>query len=714
MVASRLVDWPDSPEAEEMGPIPEMMFAAGEEPVGLVMVEAVPALTEVVQDIGSSSESETEELERSCRDLYTKKQTLNPAHGRNVDKRTNVSDALLLVPGLTDSCDYANYDWSDEEADAKVDNLVSRIAKDFEFQTSSFRGGGGVKHCDVERMREVAKSASRGRKASKVQPSAQLPDPVNVADLVIDKITPKLEFMDANIKTACSSVAEMEGKVVGQVYDLLAKFKEEMLACVKAMVDSTCKAGVGPSDGPPNKNGDVAPEASGEGTRRSLDDDANANAIQNVRSNLSEYSTPPRANQKTQATTSAGTSNGHIDSGFVSKTPVVEHGAQSANSGNRSRQNSFQQSLEQTRLADTVAEEPSFSLGLTQEYQKLVPGNNDPNIAHPPETEEAMNVDDNIGPEQASGNIKSRRRVEENDEVEPLFSLGLMQEELNEGNAYVVGAEVAVMETNSAKNVGEKMEQPHVSRKKLERKYASLCSKLRSKVVVNVAGLFVSGKDISLIVERSRFFPAKVMDILIRVERASLMQHMNEQSPGRVQFIDTKFVPAVNRLFPKFSKSRDKHAYRFPAALSALFPTADATHVHPTRYYLPYNIGNKHWLGLCFDAADGVLTVLDCNISLFRDSIVEKNLNSLLLMLPYLARFACQAVGEDPIIQCFDVVRPRSVAQINNSLDSGLMSLLLMGRHALYGIESCKNISHHVLEEESRWAAISTYEFKGY
>ena len=35
MVCARLIDCPDSPEEEEMGPIPDMMFAGGDEPVGV-------------------------------------------------------------------------------------------------------------------------------------------------------------------------------------------------------------------------------------------------------------------------------------------------------------------------------------------------------------------------------------------------------------------------------------------------------------------------------------------------------------------------------------------------------------------------------------------------------------------------------------------------------------------------------------------------------
>ncbi|KAF3549018.1 hypothetical protein DY000_02001757 [Brassica cretica] len=84
MVSARLVDCPDSPEVQQSKPIPKMMFATGEEPVGvrrdevalsqdnvavkgfalalqLVLVEAVPALTEVVQETCSSSESDSED-----------------------------------------------------------------------------------------------------------------------------------------------------------------------------------------------------------------------------------------------------------------------------------------------------------------------------------------------------------------------------------------------------------------------------------------------------------------------------------------------------------------------------------------------------------------------------------------------------------------------------------------------------------------------------
>ncbi|CAN7025329.1 unnamed protein product [Brassica oleracea var. botrytis] len=82
MVASRLVEFLEDIVDETEVDLPPMMFAEGEEPVGLVIVEAVPALTEVVQDAPSSSESESEDDEIEYPVRKAKKKTLSPAHAK--------------------------------------------------------------------------------------------------------------------------------------------------------------------------------------------------------------------------------------------------------------------------------------------------------------------------------------------------------------------------------------------------------------------------------------------------------------------------------------------------------------------------------------------------------------------------------------------------------------------------------------------------------
>lgn len=56
----------------------------------LVMVEAVPALTEVVQEAGSSSESESDREDDDFHDKPNKRLTLSPGHARDVDQKCEV------------------------------------------------------------------------------------------------------------------------------------------------------------------------------------------------------------------------------------------------------------------------------------------------------------------------------------------------------------------------------------------------------------------------------------------------------------------------------------------------------------------------------------------------------------------------------------------------------------------------------------------------
>lgn len=184
------------------------------------------------------------------------------------------------------------------------------------------------------------------------------------------------------------------------------------------------------------------------------------------------------------------------------------------------------------------------------------------------------------------------------------------------------------------------------------------------------------------------------------------------EGPESAEFLDTKFVSAIVRNFPKFLKSKNKEGYVFPKGLGSIFPVKDAPKAHPTRYYFPFNVSNQHWVGICFDASLGIITILDCDLASNKDATIEKLINPIVQMLPYLARYSSLPLGVDPVIQCYDVARPKSVSQSINPADSGLLAVLLMAFHALYGVEACKNITPELLAEEGKRAAILAYEFK--
>ncbi|XP_056864452.1 uncharacterized protein LOC108854790 isoform X2 [Raphanus sativus] len=420
-------------------------------------------------------------------------------------------------------------------------------------------------------------------------------------------------------------------------------------------------------------------------------------SIENVLNNLSEYSTPPRVNARFQEANFAIYNRDTAGSGFVCGLQVDENCAQSANSGNRSRQNSFSRKLESRHGVDEKQmDEPSFSLGVTHEEQTCRNANTEPTEVICQGTPEAMNVDDSLEGDLRNVNSKSRRREDTAEKGIPSVSLGLTQEEQLLGDVLLMPEEQTQRENAFAVTVADNIVECQGTRKskrqrvvppnlladyqcgsqimlrarewqkyvfgndsvsEMERKYERLLTKLSHQVVMNVGGLFVSGKDIALILSRSRVFPAKVIDILVRLVRTSCMHNMECTSGRCVEFLDSKFIAAMNRTFPKFCKSSNKETFVFPPALRAMFPTSAEADTLPTR-------------------------------------------------------FACQPAGEDPIIQYFDVVRPKSLEQVTNPAESGLMAVVLMARHAFYGKQACKHISSSVLEEEGKRAAILTFEMQ--
>lgn len=147
----------------------------------LVMVEAVPALTEVVQEACSSSESDSEEEDNDSARIKTRKQTLSPAHAREVDKKQEVCLFTFTSASITNmiyAMDFVTHNddfrmkalvrsiipqdpqypvdeslllRSHEVPDVKVDNLVTLINADHCFFKSMFKGG--LTKLDVDRLR---------------------------------------------------------------------------------------------------------------------------------------------------------------------------------------------------------------------------------------------------------------------------------------------------------------------------------------------------------------------------------------------------------------------------------------------------------------------------------------------------------------------------------------------------------------------------------
>ncbi|XP_033138747.1 uncharacterized protein LOC103847747 [Brassica rapa] len=579
----------------------------------LVMVEAVPALTDVVQDTCSSSESDSEDVDGHGRDIFCKKQTLNPAHARNVDKRIDVLVNSVLVEDPAGPINAGNLVYSDEEHDARVESMLVRISRSHCFNNSDFPSG--LKKSDVDRMREVVKSTTKPKRAKKFQSNAQDSETSYIVQVVLEKIKSEVASMERNIKVATSGVEAIEQKVGVYVETLLEKFKEEMLTFVTEKVSTLWKEHIGSLSGAGTIPTSPTKEVSVPATHSSPDADVNAMTIQNVLRDISQYSTPPRSNRMSEAGNLTPSNKAHAGSGYVCVTPVLQSCAQSANSENRSRQNSFHQRLE----ALIPVEVP------------ILPTNQ----VHHQEPIADINVGYNNEEGQSSWRSKRQKTVPSglvcDYQCDPHLLARLRE---SQRCIFVI------------QDISEQT-----------RKYAKLVTKLQGKFVFNILGLAVSAKELLLIVDRPRTYSAKVFDILIRVLRSVMTPLLPPQGSRSAAFLDTKFVPSIMRTFPKFLKSKNKEGYLFPKGLTGIFPSKEAPMLHPTRY-------------------------------------------------------ACQPLGAEPVIQCYDVARPKSVAQSKVHVDSGLMALLMMAYHALYGLDACKTITRELLEEEGKSAAILAYEFK--
>nr|VDD51896.1 unnamed protein product [Brassica oleracea] len=188
----------------------------------------------------------------------------------------------------------------------------------------------------------------------------------------------------------------MQGNVVGLVESVLVKFKDEMLACVKDMVSALCKEQVVDRNGTHHIPTPGVDEVSVPANHTSHNPDANANTIRNVLCN-DETFTPRKEDD--------------VGSRYVPFDPVSDTCAPSAHSETSTRKNAFQRSLgngAQHRQPLMITDEPTFSLGLTQEEQ-IQPD------AHVMATEvgrgEPMsdnNGDDNI--EEGRGSLKSKKQ----------------------------------------------------------------------------------------------------------------------------------------------------------------------------------------------------------------------------------------------------------------------------------------------------------------
>ncbi|KAG2330434.1 hypothetical protein Bca52824_001614 [Brassica carinata] len=457
----------------------------------------------------------------------------------------------------------------------------------------------------------VSRSDVDLEKAKKPAPFPQSNDAGYIANLVIERLKPQLQNFENRIEHSSRSVELIEGKVIGIFECVLSNFKDEIVRPVESMVPELCKnyAEVRLVPAPTTVATGNGPSSTAHPNRPVVD--TNANTIFNIIQNISEYSTPPSSPQNTQAGNKTPSIEAVAKPGFASPDPATDCGAMSAHSQNHSRHTHINIHLERIRSA-----EPSTR----QEVANVT-------------TLSDINIGDNIAYPQSSRKSKRQKMV-----PAALKSVFVCYE-----------------------------------KREIERKINVLSDKLAGNIVINVGGLAVSSKEMLLMAEILRLFPAKVVDILIRLVRCVVSPPTSTESS--YYFLDTRFGTSIVRNYQK-----------------------DASPRLGIRYYFPLNVGKKHWIGVCFDTSR-------CKLSMGR------YLSPFLQMLQYLARHFGEEMGVQRVMP-YKFDRPKSVFQNANPADAGLIAVLLMLKHAVYGFEACRHLSAESVADEGKSAAIMDFESK--
>ncbi|KAF8104492.1 hypothetical protein N665_0172s0121 [Sinapis alba] len=179
----------------------------------LVMIEAVPALTEDVHDGDSSrSEGDYADEEELTDEERRGKQSFSPGHARETDCAGKEFNGQ------------GEFGWSDDEAYVGVYNLVKLIEEGFSFTHACFTGGDSK--LDVERMREETRTEAELRKTTK-QKSNQTSGTRVAEDL--RRLSEDINRIGTQLKSFGDAFDSLQTTIVSNVEEMLEKFRVEFV-----------------------------------------------------------------------------------------------------------------------------------------------------------------------------------------------------------------------------------------------------------------------------------------------------------------------------------------------------------------------------------------------------------------------------------------------------------------------------------------------------
>uniref|UniRef100_A0A0D3CXZ3 DUF1985 domain-containing protein n=1 Tax=Brassica oleracea var. oleracea TaxID=109376 RepID=A0A0D3CXZ3_BRAOL len=429
----------------------------------LVMVEAVPALTEVVQEVGSSSsESDSDREDDDLHEKRNKRLTLSPGHARDVDHKCEVPVKCIIEDDSFHPVDNEYEDYSDEETDQKIENVLRLHSEKHDFNNSMFKGG--LTMAEVERIGGKRKGKKNDTKTGKKSASPETVSDSKFATLLYDKMKPEIsrfrettKNLDATVKAATEEFVSMESRVGMLVENKIKSMIESVMVPMLEQKMFQMKGDIIQSIETMITNQHQDPIINSKSQPSSVQDLNNSDPTFNDTENAQ-----PRENTYVQDEPP------HFLEGDIHDSPT--RGLSPDISGLTPSPNvtSLENQMEHPPASKTMAqrdpfpfiENPSFSLGLSQEEKQ---DHTDGRSSQEPETVEE-DSQDKVPKRRKSLRLRNflnstlplSTSVEQISEMEsfpvieiPSFSLGLSQEDNNDALVNGLAAEQVAVEIDN-------------------------------------------------------------------------------------------------------------------------------------------------------------------------------------------------------------------------------------------------------------------------
>lgn len=177
---------------------------------------------------------------------------------------------------------------------------------------------------------------------------------------------------------------------------------------------------------------------------------------------------------------------------------------------------------------------------------------------------------------------------------------------------------------------------------------------------------------------------------------------------GKSFFLDSKFAPALLKIFCKFSSAPSKGKFSFPKNILHLFQLPNQEGVIPNRLYFPFNFDKLHWVGVCVDLPAQSFLILDCNLGLRSEVMIRKEFSPIAQMIPFIVN---QITGRGVKHLTFE--RVKGIPHNGIHVDSAATAVLLMQYHAIGGVEACKQLHPEFIAAEAQKLAVVFFETHG-